>query len=343
MPRILIYTDVHWSSYSSIVRRRGEKYSIRLEKLIDSVNFAEREAERLECQYVVCLGDFFESSTLNSEEITALSEIKWSSSKHFFIVGNHEASNQDLSYNSLNALEKVGKIIREPYVETTSNNQRLVFLPYMVNTPNPIKDLLPPLEIRDNNSIIFSHNDISGIQYGSSLSTKGFDIKDVEDNCKLFFNGHIHNCGIINSKIINVGNLCGQNFKEDSFTYKHFISVLDTDTCQYEFFENPYALNFYKIHIANEQDLIQLRECKDTNAVISIHCNDIMAEDIKKELININPIEYRLNINYNTKILEDNILQQHLSLDYLEMFSDFVLKNLGEDDIIKEELEEIMK
>ena len=36
--RILIYTDVHFSQYSSIIRSRGKKYSTRLENLINSIN-----------------------------------------------------------------------------------------------------------------------------------------------------------------------------------------------------------------------------------------------------------------------------------------------------------------
>ena len=46
---ILLAGDVHWSSYSSIVRRRGQKYSKRLENLINSVNWIEEQAEQKQC------------------------------------------------------------------------------------------------------------------------------------------------------------------------------------------------------------------------------------------------------------------------------------------------------
>ena len=39
--KIGIIGDLHWCQYSSIVRKRGEKYSLRLENCIHSVNLIE--------------------------------------------------------------------------------------------------------------------------------------------------------------------------------------------------------------------------------------------------------------------------------------------------------------
>ena len=87
--RYFIYADPHWSSYSSIVRSRGEKYSTRLENLSCTMMWIELEAQRQNCDAIICLGDFFDKSELNSEEITALSEIQWSPIKHYMLVGGH--------------------------------------------------------------------------------------------------------------------------------------------------------------------------------------------------------------------------------------------------------------
>ena len=70
--KILIVGDVHWSTYSSIVRSRGKKYSTRLENLINSVNWAERIADEENCDRIIYLGDFFDKADLTAEEITAL-------------------------------------------------------------------------------------------------------------------------------------------------------------------------------------------------------------------------------------------------------------------------------
>lgn len=44
---------------------------------------------------------------------------------------------------------------------------------------------------------------------GQFISKAGFDINDIEDNCDLFINGHLHNGSKITDKIFNVGNLTG--------------------------------------------------------------------------------------------------------------------------------------
>ena len=71
--RILVCGDVHWSNYSSILRRRGTDYSKRLENCINSINWVEQTAEDYSCDCVVYLGDWFDRSDLNSEEISPFS------------------------------------------------------------------------------------------------------------------------------------------------------------------------------------------------------------------------------------------------------------------------------
>ena len=120
--KLCIYTDPHWSTYSSILRQRGNHYSKRLEALIESINFVEGVANARRCDEIICLGDFFDRNTLSAEELTALKEIKWSTLPHTFIVGNHEITTDDLSMNSLNALEKVGVVIDKPSFREIENS-----------------------------------------------------------------------------------------------------------------------------------------------------------------------------------------------------------------------------
>ena len=88
--KILVVGDVHFCQYSSILRERGELYSKRLENLLWSLNWVENQAGVLECDKVVYLGDFFDRSDANAEELTALTEVKWSDLPHVCLVGNHE-------------------------------------------------------------------------------------------------------------------------------------------------------------------------------------------------------------------------------------------------------------
>lgn len=102
--RILIYTDNHFSQYSSIVRSRGEEYSTRLENQIQSINWVESLAKEKGCDAIVHLGDFFDKPDLSSEEITAFKDINWAAKPHYFLVGNHEMGRNDLVYNSAEIL-----------------------------------------------------------------------------------------------------------------------------------------------------------------------------------------------------------------------------------------------
>ena len=71
--RLLVVGDVHWSEYCSIVRKQGLFTSMRLENLIESVQWVENLVETEHIDEVVYLGDFFDKSIINCEEIFALS------------------------------------------------------------------------------------------------------------------------------------------------------------------------------------------------------------------------------------------------------------------------------
>ena len=105
--KILFVGDVHWSTYSSIVRSRGNHFSKRLENLIASMNFVESIADKYQCDEEIFLGDFFDKPDLNAEEISALSEIEWSHYPRIrhFIVGNHESGIASLVYSSTKSLQ----------------------------------------------------------------------------------------------------------------------------------------------------------------------------------------------------------------------------------------------
>ena len=105
--KICFYTDPHWSQDSSIIRSRGNKYSSRLENLIQSINWVEALAYHQGCMSIICGGDFFDSSHLNSEEISALKEISWAPLSHVFLTGNHETNVKSLQYCTSDLQEKI--------------------------------------------------------------------------------------------------------------------------------------------------------------------------------------------------------------------------------------------
>lgn len=336
--KIGICGDVHWSQYSSIVRRRGKKYSYRLENLIDSINFVESTC--VDCSMMVYLGDFFDKPELNCEEITALQEINWNDLPHYFLVGNHEMGINDLSISSAHLLKLKANIhlIDTPFTMPVADdnlnveNYDIRFIPYILE-----ENRKSFTEYCNNpNSIVFSHNDLKGIQMGKFISTQGFDIDEIDRNCKRFFNGHLHNGSKISSKILNVGNISGQNFSEDAMKYEHMVYIYDTETNVCAAYINPYAFNFYKL----ENDLPPITT---NNSVVTISCESDKYNEIKQKLLDSDSIiDFRI-IKKSNNIIDINTPKESLSINHLEEFSNYIQNVLGTDSTVMEELSYIIK
>lgn len=347
--RILLYTDNHFSEFSSIIRSQGSLYSIRLENQIQSLNWVQKKSIEEECDAIICLGDFFDKPTLNDKELTALNNIEWNKNiPNYFLVGNHESSVNGLAYSSTEALKGENRFILNEYSSFTDDcNTTIHFLPYIIESDR--KELSTYINLKQENinskNIILSHNDIKGIQMGPFISKTGFTIEDIENNCDLFINGHLHNGMKITNKIINLGNLTGQNFSEDALRYEHKIMILDTHTLEYKYITNPYAFNFYKLEINNENDLKILANLK-SNSVLSIKCNEEYIDKLKERLEDIKDylVETRITLTRTTVPSHtENSLTENISTNYLDKFIEFCNANIDNTDILQFELSEVCK
>lgn len=337
--RIGIVGDVHWSKSSSIVRSRDEKYSTRLNNCIKSVNWAEQTIEQENCDLVVYLGDFFDSNFIVAEELSALNEITWNKINHKFIIGNHEMGLNDLSFSSghvFNLCEN-SEVIDKP-VNQIINDVNICFIPYILESNR--EDFT--FYVKDKNSIVFSHNDIKGIQLGKIISMSGFEIEEINANCDLFINGHIHNGSKVSDKIINLGNLTGQNFSEDALKYKHNIAILDTDTMHIKYISNPFAFNFIKYDSSEDSvDKIKNDFSKLSNIVCTIKINENEKESY--QFISENTVASRFIIKPEIRHSESNDrAYESLSVNHLEKFKEYILNELGESDYVVEELTHII-
>ena len=338
--KIGVVGDVHWSKYSSIVRSRGNKYSTRLENCINSVSWAERTLEENDCDLVVYLGDFFDSSDLKSEELSALNEIRWNSLKHIFLVGNHEMGLNDLSISSchlFNLLDNIEVIDKPGFSEQYKD---LFFLPYILEeNRKSVKEYLKG----KTDCIIFSHNDLKGIQLGKFVSQTGFELDEIENSCNLFINGHIHNGMNISSKIINLGNLTGQNFSEDATKYGHRIMIIDTDTLECEYFVNPFAFNFFKFDLTTDTTYNEMIKVLWTsnNPVFTVKAfasDDLDFSDI------FTIVAHRTIIQPIVTHSESNEkAYESLSVNHLEKFKEYILNELGNSNDVLEELSAVVQ
>lgn len=338
--KILLYTDVHVSEFSSIIRSMGEKYSTRLENLIASINWAENLAAENKCDEIICLGDFFDKPELNSSELTALKEINWAKIPHRFLVGNHEGSVRSLKYNSTWALEGRGFDIISESKCIELPDSVLVFLPYTLEADRKaLKEYLPETTKK---VICFSHNDIAGIQYGVMESKEGFKISEIEKDCALFLNGHLHNGGWFCKNGINLGNLTGQNFNEDATKYIHPAFILDTETLELTSFENPYAFNFYQFDAYKEKDLPQLYQIKD-HAIIQVKYAESLKEqlDLKLAALSKKIVASRLLV-FRDIIADETALEQIQAVNHLKQFCEFSVEKIGNSELLQSELSKIL-
>jgi len=338
MRRYLLYSDVHFCSNSSIVRRRGEKYSARLHNLIDSISWAEHLAESEKCDEVVCLGDMLDRSDMTAEEITALQDVYFSKLPHTFITGNHEANTSSLEYSTAQVFKSIGaKVVTDVEVRDITSGVDLYFIPYFINdTIKPFKEYMV-----DNGKkhIVLSHNDLAGIQYGKFLSSSGFDVNEVLDNCTLFINGHLHNSSVIKDRIFLVGNLTGLNFNENARKYMHYAFILtinDDDSVDLDPYVNPFAYNFYKLYINSESDIAQLDSLLN-NSILSVSCNNSLVEQVKEKLNSMeNIVEYKIIATFNSGESVEEI--DFKVEDHLKQFIEYVQTKIDPSDILTEEL-----
>ena len=346
--RICVFADNHFCESSSIIRSQGKKYSSRLENQIQSINWVEELATKECCDMVICLGDFFDKPTLSDQELTALKDIKWNDLPHYIIVGNHESSVNGLSYNSTKALESISRHIVDKITPMSIGGLNVLLMPYIIESERKsLKEYGA-----DISTIIFSHNDIKGLQMGLYCSQEGFSIEDIEQNCWMFINGHIHNGSTFCNNGINLGCLTGLNFSEDAFKYKHNAIIIDIDeepigcavsSMKINYYENPFAYNFYKIEINAEQDLRELERIKN-NSILSIKCADYpnLVNRLKETLETYKDkiIEHRIIITHNSS--EDVDVVEDFSMNHIEKFIEFC-KSRIDDDILDIELGEVCK
>lgn len=346
--KYLIFSDCHWSTYTSILRSRGKKYSTRLEYLIESLNWVNKVAIDYNCNTMICAGDFMDKAQCTDEELTALREIDWNNLGCYFVCGNHESSVLDLRFSSIKALESDIHFICSKVTLINDPEYNIILLPYITDKERkPLADYLSQLTLDNNKpNIIISHNDIAGIQYGGFESMSGFSIKEIEANCDLFLNGHLHNSERITNKIINVGSFSAHNFTNDSLRYKYGIWLLDTETRALEFIENPYSLQFYKFDVLNASALNNLNKIVN-NSIVSIKCLDTLQESVKNKLDELSDkiLENRIILTRGAiEKLENDIVLPTLSSDYFKKFAEFCNTNIDVDKtILSAEIAEICK
>lgn len=308
--KYLLITDNHFCETSSVQTKRGRVFSSRLENQKSSLMWA-----ALFGLPVIHLGDFFNRDVLNAEEISCLKEIKETIdfSNWIFLQGNHGYSG---GFDVMGVFEQ--NVISVP-TKMNLGGRKCLFLPFKSTTD----------DIDDDYDIIFGHIGIEGVPFGA----KGFLPKDIQEHCKLFLNGHLHNKLNFAEGCWNIGSLTAQNFSDECQGAEKGAWILDTDTLEITFYENPYAFNFYKM-TAKEALEYPVRL---STSCISVTCDESNVDEIRQRLKGA----YYLRLNVQRKKTKVERVETRSSVDYLEKFRQSYIKKNGESAVILDELQEV--
>lgn len=320
MSKYLIAADNHFCTTSSVITKRGGKYSTRLENQIKSLEWVNSFGLP-----VIHLGDFFDKEVLTAEEISCLKEVKQKVdfSNWIFLQGNHGYSG---GFDVLDVFDN--QIISEPTEVPLDASHKCLFLPFKSKQE----------DIKEDYDIIFSHIGIEGIPFGA----KGFDFEFIKSRCKMFLNGHLHNKTPLDHdkkhNYWNVGSLTAQNFSDECQYAEKGAWILDMSDLSLEFIENPYAFNFYKMN-ATDARIYEINPKLLPNACISVTCEEKDEAEFREKFKEAYYL--RMNVQRSREISKAE--EFRLTVDYLKRFKESYIKKNGESSIILDELAEVMR
>lgn len=369
MSKVLVFSDNHFCATSSIIRGMSGEYTTRLDYELKTIEWLKEQAAENGCDSMFCLGDFFDAPTLSSMELGALSKINWGDFDIYFLVGNHELGKNMNSYSSchVNMLSsRVADVFDRPTVLSYPEDKTLVYiLPYINDIKEDvscyfknIEDKLPE-DVQSYKKVLFSHNDLKGIQMGKFISTAGLDCDKLQKRFDITLNGHLHNSEWVAKNILNVGNVIGLNFSEDAFKYSHNCWILDLSSLEVTPIENPYSFNFYNVDLTEPKHDIdwvnKFSMMMKPNTVLNIKVKEEDAHYYRVRFDKSVPEERLIPRCTKTVAARIQVVRnkdehesaeksfEGLRVNHLEEFQRFVLENIGNSDYVRQELGEVIR
>lgn len=282
--KIGIYTDVHCAYTSSILPLHcgDSKYTTRLKMIIDTFQWMYALFHEHRVDMIVNCGDLFDSHSLRSEEIAAMSEaLSYSTGiPEFHVLGNHEILDKNRNFYATALLSNYSHI---EVIQTPTKYDNLSFLPYM--SAEDVEEVLPMLK----NQILFSHIDIQGSMVTPQhMLESGVDPIQLLDLFDFVINGHLHSPQSFGDYIHNIGASTSLSFADNS-EYTPSVTILDTEGMTFERFENPHAIRFIKMNVEDQAEFE--RHMKNVH----------------------NPVALRVTVPYDKKTDAETWVSQHWS------------------------------
>lgn len=345
---MVLVGDVHIAEdrtrYSVLkIKSKGKnaaKYSPRLCHLIETIEWIDSVVEQGE--EVVQLGDIVSKATLTAEELSMIAEISPITRKWQGIRGNHGLS---IGEHDSDCAVQFSRFYRKPTWETKEIDglkYNVVYLPYVLEKDRkPLKTYFEDLPKYP--TLVLSHNDIKGMNYGGIVEKNGWTIEELESIGDFIINGHIHNFQWLTNKILIAGNVDGENLTESHIGTKHGVWRLDlkafaqgtTPRECIKFIKNPYAMKFGNVDVMSESDLISLKMGTDDRTVLAITTNEELADDVQS-LIDTHLAGGKKIVKASRKAKKVSSATKKMVENHIDKFKRCAIEEFGEIEIIGE-------
>lgn len=322
--RIGIYTDVHCCYTSSIMplHNSESKYTTRLQMIVDTFSWMYDVFDNNSVDLIINCGDLFDSHNIRAEEICAMSDALSFGGQipEFHILGNHEIVDNNRTFYANGLLSRCDHIqlVDQP-LKLSNGISLLPYMPWQQAT-----EVLPLLS----NKYLFSHIDIKGSNVTPTHAlTDGVDPTKLSDLFTIVVNGHLHSPQSWGNKIFNIGSTTSLSFSDNS-DYNPRISILDTNTNTFEFFDNPYAIRFVKLAVQDMSDL-STQLSKPYSMILRIQCSSALKPEVDQLLADSgNVIASRIQLtdaHINTSSADKaNTDQLNAESSVMQQFHDFL-------------------
>lgn len=328
-PKAAIFSDLHLGIYGN-----SEQWH---KVALDWCDWIVKELNDKKIKDIFFLGDFFHNRSEISVQTLHVADLILKKLKDFqtiFIVGNHDAfykNRSDVhSMGIVNGYENFTLVDSPQVIQAFGKD--LLFVPWNCDLPDGKFDY------------VFGHFEIQTFKMNNyKVCDHGLDIMDfLASRTSNVFSGHFHhrNTKKYNEGMINyVGNTFPMDFSDlDNVKGYH---ILDIESGELEFFENPISPRFKKIpaskiksYKANdiENNIVKL--------VIDLEMSDKNVEKFQLYISKFKPWQFTTDYEITSKVIND--VEEIDSIDLVEVFDEYIKELKFEGDKNKR-IEEIIK
>jgi DNA repair exonuclease SbcCD nuclease subunit len=250
---------------------------------------------------IIIPGDIFHNRSYISVETLSIAKQFFDHFKDFNVyisTGNHDCFKKDSSdINSISILDgwnNIKVIENEPFVLETTHGKKISLVPWGI----PLKNVLK-------SDIVFGHFEIDSFYMNSyKVCEHGLSYKDLFEVAPLIISGHFHKKDhrkYENGEIVYLGSPYQHNFGDVKDS--RGIYILDTETNEFNFYENNLSPKHYKISINEDFD----EDVIKNNFISLVVDNQIDEEKIiefKGKITALNPKIVKIHYNETDSKLE---------------------------------------